>query len=246
MGGTLGRRLLESRSILSSDLAVSNPHTAKLADLEEAGVTTDKNNRNIIKGADLIVIAVKPWVIPQVIDEIKDQLEVSTEVCLFVAGIPGMELIGFFGENVPENISIGMPNTAMKVGESMTFITPLKGKPEKAMEIFSYCGEVMVIPERQLKGGMALASCGIAYAMRYIRAACEGGVELGFKASEAKEIVAQTLKGAVALLNSPDSHPEVEIDKVTTPGGITIKGLNAMEKMGFSASVIEGLKVSGQ
>ncbi|MBQ5722120.1 MAG: pyrroline-5-carboxylate reductase, partial [Bacteroidaceae bacterium] len=96
----------------------------------------------------------------------------------------------------------------------------------------------------QMNAGMALASCGIAYAMRYIRAATEGGVELGMYAHEAQQIVAQTLKGAVSLLEANHSHPEAEIDKVTTPGGITIKGLNAMERNGFSNSVIEGLKAS--
>jgi len=91
---------------------------------------------------------------------------------------------------------------------------------------------------------MALASCGIAYVMRYIRAASEGGVELGMYASDAKKIVMQTMLGAVKLLESTGNHPEAEIDKVTTPGGITIRGLNAMEANGFTTAVIEGLKAS--
>jgi pyrroline-5-carboxylate reductase len=78
--------------------------------------------------------------------------------------------------------------------------------------------------------------------MRYVRAASEGGVELGFKADIAKEIVLQTLKGAVELLQTTGMHPETAIDQVTTPGGLTIKGLNTMEKNGFSNAVIEGLK----
>ena len=80
--------------------------------------------------------------------------------------------------------------------------------------------------------------------MRYIRAACEGGVELGLYPGQARDIMLQTMKGAVSLLEATGNNPEVEIDKVTTPGGITIKGLNAMEANGFTNAVIEGLKAS--
>ena len=90
----------------------------------------------------------------------------------------------------------------------------------------------------------ALCSCGTAYALRYIRAAVEGGVELGLYPDQAKAIVAQTVKGAADMLMTSGEHPEAEIDKVTTPGGITIKGLNRMEACGFSTAVIEGLKAS--
>lgn len=78
--------------------------------------------------------------------------------------------------------------------------------------------------------------------MRYIRAAVEGGVELGFKAVDAQKIVVQTVKGAAGLLSLPGAHPESEIDKVTTPGGVTIRGLNEMEHAGFTSAVIRGLK----
>ncbi len=103
-------------------------------------------------------------------------------------------------------------------------------------------GTTLVIDEQHLPAATTLASCGIAYAMRYIRAAMEGGTELGFKAAVAQEIVAQTVKGAAALLSVPGAHPESEIDKVTTPGGLTIRGLNEMEHAGFTSAVIRGLK----
>ena len=112
------------------------------------------------------------------------------------------------------------------------------------LAIFKELGEAMIIEERLMGAGMALASCGIAYAMRYVRAATEGGVELGMYAKDAQHIVEQTLVGAVELLRANKSHPEAEIDRVTTPGGITIRGLNAMEENGFTNSVIKGLKAS--
>ena len=108
--------------------------------------------------------------------------------------------------------------------------------------IFDAMGQTLITDEQHLPSGTTLASCGIAYAMRYIRAAAEGGVELGFRANDAKRIVMQTIKGAVAVLEASGLHPEAAIDLVTTPGGVTIRGLNEMEHAGFTSAVIRGLK----
>ena len=131
----------------------------------------------------------------------------------------------------------------------MTFVASARASKEQdelILSLFNELGLAMKVEERLMGAGTALASCGIAYAMRYIRAATEGGVELGFYAKDAQQIVQQTLKGAVDLLVATGSNPEAEIDKVTTPGGITIKGLNEMEHAGFTSSVIRGLKASAK
>ena len=112
------------------------------------------------------------------------------------------------------------------------------------LAVFKELGDAMLVEERLMNAGMALSSCGIAYVMRYVRAATEGGVELGFYAKDAQRIIMQTMKGAVELLAAGGAHPEAEIDKVTTPGGLTIRGLNAMEEAGFTTSVIKGLRAS--
>jgi pyrroline-5-carboxylate reductase len=112
--------------------------------------------------------------------------------------------------------------------------------------IFNEMGNTLITDEKHLAAGTTLASCGIAYAMRYIRAASEGGVELGFKADDAKKIVMQTMKGAVELLEASGMHPEAAIDLVATPGGVTIKGLNEMEHAGFTSAVIRGLKAGAK
>ena len=151
------------------------------------------------------------------------------------------------GDKKSLRIFIIMPNTAISIGASMTFIVPVVSDAKSAEQVrtvFAAMGDAMVITEKQLPAATALASCGIAYAMRYVRAASEGGVELGFKADLAETIVLQTMRGAVDLLKASGNHPEAEIDKVTTPGGLTIKGLNAMEEAGFTNSVIRGLKAS--
>ena len=127
----------------------------------------------------------------------------------------------------------------------MTFIVPVDATTEetdKIIDLFDEMGETLITDEQHLGAGTTLASCGIAYAMRYIRAAAEGGVELGFKADDAKRIVMQTVEGAVKLLEATGLHPEAAIDMVTTPWGVTIKGLNEMEHAGFTSAVIRGLK----
>ena len=131
----------------------------------------------------------------------------------------------------------------------MTFAVPVGASAEHIQtikSIFNEVGRVLFTDEQHLAAGTTLASCGIAYAMRYIRAASEGGVELGFKADDAKKIVMQTVKGAVKLLSSTGLHPEEAIDLVTTPGGVTIKGLNEMEHAGFTSAVIRGLKAGAK
>ena len=119
-----------------------------------------------------------------------------------------------------------------------------KEQEQLLLDIFNELGAAMLVDEGLIAAGTSLASCGIAYALRYIRAAMEGGVELGFRADDAKRIVMQTMRGAADILAANGTHPEAEIDRVTTPGGLTIKGLNAMEAAGFTNSVIEGLRAS--
>ena len=131
----------------------------------------------------------------------------------------------------------------------MTFIAPVVADSQqvaRVKELFDTMGHSIITDEQHLGAGTTLASCGIAYAMRYIRAASEGGVELGFKADDAKQIVMQTMKGAVTLLEATGLHPEAAIDLVTTPGGVTIKGLNEMEHAGFTSAVIRGLKAGAK
>jgi pyrroline-5-carboxylate reductase len=95
-----------------------------------------------------------------------------------------------------------------------------------------------------MSAATVLSSCGIAFALRFIRAAVQGGVEIGFGAAEADLITAQTVKGAAELILMSGNHPESEIDRVTTPGGITIAGLNEMEHNGFSSSLVKGIEAA--
>ncbi|MDE6410589.1 MAG: NAD(P)-binding domain-containing protein [Muribaculaceae bacterium] len=242
MGSAIAYGLLES-GVAPGMLSMANPHHDKLKAFEELGVTVTTDNKEACQSADIVIIAVKPWVLPDVIKEIKDTLHYNYQaVSVVAAGVSGEDLKGWFDYNgYCPTISLSMPNTAVKCRESMTFVVPVTGNERNPdIELYGRLGEVKVIEERLLPAATSLASCGIAYALRYIRAASEGGVQLGFRASEAQSIVAQTVKGAAMLLANGE-HAEAEIDKVTTPGGLTIRGLNAMEKAGFTQAVIKGL-----
>lgn len=242
MGGAIAHGLMAS-GLNPADITLSNPSGEKLKPFKEAGCFTTSDNKEACKGADIVFIAVKPWILPGVVAEIKDTLHYNYQaVSVVAAGVSGDDLKGWFDYNgYCPTLSLSMPNTAVKCRESMTFVVPVTGGEHNPdIELYRRLGDVKVIEERLLSAATSLASCGIAYALRYIRAATEGGVQLGFRASEAQQIVAQTVKGAAALLDG-GAHAEAEIDKVTTPGGLTIRGLNAMEKAGFTAAVINGL-----
>jgi len=248
MGGATARGLAMGQQVDTKDIFASNPSMSKLeaikAEFPQINITQD--NKECVREADMVIIAVKPWKVDELAKEVAPELK-NEKVIIgsMAAGISTDKIASLFGYQHP--IYTIIPNTAIAVQQSMTFIAGKNTTPEMdalILGIFQELGEVMLVEERLIPAGMALASCGIAYAMRYIRAATEGGVELGMYAHNAQHIVEQTLKGAVALLQANDSHPETEIDRVTTPGGITIRGLNAMEENGFTNSIIKGLKAS--
>ena len=238
---------IKSGAVKPADISVANPTAQKLEHfaLQGASVTTD--NKTAAEGADIVVIAVKPWLVEQVVNELKPVLNYTRQTVITVAaGISGSQFTAWLKKDdaVPQTFIV-IPNTAIAVLASMTFIVPVNATADTTTivkALFDNVGQTMVTDERHLSAGMTLASCGIAYAMRYVRAAAEGGVELGFKADMAKDIVLQTMKGAVELLQANGNHPEAEIDKVCTPGGLTIRGLNEMEHAGFTSAVIRGLK----
>lgn len=242
IGGATAMGLAASGT--SHSITVTTAHEASLRKFEGIRVTPSLDNCAAVSGADLVILAIKPWLLKGVVEQIAPVLDPACQIVASMApGVPASELASWLPEGMP--LAYVIPNTAAELCQSMTFIAPISTTEAQTgvlKEVFDCVGETMVVEERRLGAGTALASCGIAYALRYIRAASEGGVELGFFAHEAEKIVSQTVKGAAAILQAHGSHPEAEIDKVTTPGGLTIRGLNAMEAHGFTSAVIAGLK----
>jgi pyrroline-5-carboxylate reductase len=219
-------------------------HASTLEKFSARGLQTSLDNLAAAREAEIVILGVKPWLAQGVLQQLRPALSGKILISL-VAGIPADEMRGWLAGSGLSGAYTVIPNLAIEYRESMTFIHELSGTPETLRTVrmlFDATGRSAVVDEKRLNAGMMLASCGTAFALRYVRAAAEGGVELGLYPREAIEAALQTVKGAAVLLEARGTHPEAEIDRVTTPGGITIKGLNAMEEAGFTAAVIAGLK----
>jgi len=248
MGGAIARGLAKGSLVAAANISVSDVAEKNLAAIkaEQPQIFTTTSNAEAVKNADIIILAVKPWLVETVAAEIEKKIDYKKQIIVSVAaGVDFSKLVDFFDSDA--TLFRVIPNTAIDVLQSVSTISALNATAEQEeiiLNLFGELGKTFLVPESQLNAFMSLSSCGIAYAFRYIRAAMEGGVEMGIYPNVAKEVVLQTLRGAIDLIEANDSHPEVEIDKVTTPGGITIKGLNEMEANGFTNAVIKGLKAS--
>lgn len=252
MGGAIAKGIAAEGKVKAENITVTARTTATLEKITASNPAfhTTTNNRQAVQGADLIIVAVKPWLLEEVLAGIRDVLDYRTQqVASVVAGTSFVELERMLdnGSGVCPVLYRIIPNTAISLGESVTFIAQERASEEQLniiVSLFSGLGATLVVPEQMMGAGTALASCGIAYALKYLDAAIAGGVESGFTTEEAREVVMQTMRGALKMLAQNQTMPQTEIDKVTTPGGITLKGLDAMEKAGFSEAVKAGLRAS--
>ncbi len=248
-GGNLGvaiaEGLLSSGFAKPEELIVTKRNSHTLAALKDKGVITTTDNLLAVKESAIIILAVKPFQAAEVLDLVEAELTTEKVLISVVTGV----LIAEMEAIVKKKMAYfrAMPNTAIAIKESMTCICSKDADEETAKyvnKLFETVGKVVSIDEKLMEAATILAACGTAYAMRYIRANIQGGIEIGFDAKTASLIAAQTVKGAAELLLQKGSHPEQEIDKVTTPKGCTIAGLNEMEHRGFSSSLIRGVVAS--
>lgn len=181
-----------------------------------------------------------------VLEEIKEVVNAKKHTIIsVVTGRKTEEIERVLGADVP--IIRSMPNTAISVRQSMTCLSANEKGMEKiecAKTIFNSLGQTLCIEEKLMQAATVICASGIAFWMRLIRATSQGAIQLGFDAKEAQELSMQTCLGAASLLLQTGNHPEEEIDKVTTPSGCTIEGLNEMEHQGLSSSLIKGLVTS--
>lgn len=247
LGSSLAKGLVESGKYQPNQFILTRRNISKLDLWKEEGFGVSSKNVEAVKKADIIFLAVLPQKINEVLEELKGNLKPNQLVVSLVTGIKVTEIENIIGTKIP--IVRAMPNTAISIRESMTCIAttaPWQEHINKVEELFDLVGLTAVINEEQMTSATALCACGIAFFLRAIRAASQGGNEIDFHASEALRMAAQTAKGAASLLLANNSHPEDEIDKVTSPKGCTIAGLNEMEHNGFSSSFIKGITVSAK
>lgn len=246
MGGAIAEGLLKIENFCASDLVVSDHHEQVLQHFAQKGAIATPCNKEAAQAADVVCVVVKPWHVEKTLLGIRDVMDYNRQTLLVVAaGVPSASILQWMDKegSVPP-LFLVMPNIAIAYMASATYMTPVGASPEMVEAItslFNKMGRTFLLDEDHYPAATAL-SCSIAYAMRYAHASMEAAVELGFKAMQAKEIVLQTMQGAVSLLQATSEHPEAVIDKVTTPGGITIRGLNEMEHAGFTSAVIRGVK----
>lgn len=248
-GGNLGisiaEGLLAGGFTEADQITVTRRNIALLQPLQAKGIRISTDNKRAVSDSKIIVLAVKPFQVKEVLKEIAGVVSASQVLVSVVTGVSIAELVS----ELPVKTAFfrAMPNTAIAIRESMTCIAYREATPEQVdevMNLFGQLGRVALIDEKLMDAATVLGACGTAYAMRYIRANIQGGIEIGFDAATASLIAAQTVKGAAELLLRKGTHPEYEIDKVTTPKGCTIAGLNEMEHQGFSSSLIKGISAS--
>ena len=252
-GGNIGKALaigLEaSGEFAPEQIIITRRNIDHLSDLANKGFIVQTNNKDAVKKSKIVVLAVRPGQIHNVINEIKSEIDIKNHILIsIVSGVSIDELEKLIDKKIP--IIRAMPNTAISIRESMTCLAA-KSNNSTAVDIakliFDQVGYTVIINEEDMIPATALCACGIAFFLRAIRAASQGGIQIGFHAEEALTMAAQTAKGAACLmLNSRNNHPEMEIDKVTTPNGCTIAGLNQMEHEGFSSAMIKGIITSAE
>ena len=240
IGCAIAKGLVEYGKMSPSDVFLSRKKRELLEDHKKEGFSVT-DNQTLVQESDILILAVLPGQAKEVVLDLKEEIRLGKKVLAsVVSAVSIQELKEWTGGEV--TVVRIMPNTAVEYGASMTCIA---GENEGAVEavrvLFEPLGQTMVIKEHLMPAATILAACGIAFFLRFIRAVSQGGIQIGFHAEEAGKIAAQTARGAAELLMQTDHHPETEIDRVTTPMGCTISGLNEMEHYGLSSAMIKGI-----
>lgn len=245
-GGNLGSAIVKGlrQARPELEISVSRRNAGLLGELAGLGVTTTADNVRCIEGAEVVILAVKPFQLGAILSQLAP-VTGEQAVVSCVANVSLEEMRRELG-SAPA-LFRAMPNTAIARRQSMTCLAHAaapEARVQQVLALFQLLGDAILIEEKLMDAATVLGACGIGYAMRYIRASMQAGIQIGFDSQTALRIVAQTVKGAASLLQENHSHPEEEIDKVTTPRGCTIVGLNEMEHQGMSSAVIRGIQSS--
>lgn len=245
LGGSLSKGLVLSKQCNKDNLIISEKYEVRAAQLRKEGFNVTSDNKEAVSVGDVVIMSVKPQQFAGLAEEIKGCFKKDALILSTITGVSFAELEDAIGKFPIARV---VPNTALDILESMTCLTfnSLFNDVQKnfVVDLFDHLGRTMVIEEELMAAATVVGACGTAFALRFMRAMAQGGIEIGFGSKASHFITAQTVKGAARLILESGNHPEFEIDKVTTPQGITISGLNEMTYHGLSSSVIKGLVTS--
>ena len=242
IGGVLDRQLAQP-----GDIAVGEPVEARHAYLKEQfSVAPVASNTEAIADAPLVILAVKPQMLPVVLPELQGALASDQTVLSIVAGAK----MGTLAKGMDHSAIIRvMPNTPAQVGAGMSVWTASKAvgaeMRETARSILQALGEEVYVPDEHLLDmATALNGSGPAYVFKFIEALIDAGVYLGMPRDMARTLVVQTVLGSTLLMKKTGRHPAELSDLVTSPGGTTAEALLVLENQGFAAGLIQAVKAA--
>lgn len=247
MGGVIIGGIVSHKLVSSGDVIVSDKIKERLQLLKGTyGVGTTGDNKSAVKSADLVVLAVKPQDMENLLHELSPLIDKKKLVISIAAGIS----TGFIGEHLRKGSRIvrAMPNTPAMIGEGATALTPGLNASEKDLDIariiFGALGLVMTVKEELMDAVTGLSGSGPAYGFVIIEALADAGVQMGLSREVALKLSAQTLLGAAKLCLQGDNHPAELKDMVTSPGGTTIAGLKALEEGKIRATMMAAVEAA--
>jgi pyrroline-5-carboxylate reductase len=253
LGQAIAHGLVRAKLYEPKEIILTRRHIDQLAPLDAVGFETFQDNQEAVAKAQVVIMAVQPQQVNALLADIRDSLDPQRHILIsVVSGASIRSILAHLDKTLP--VVRAMPNVAIAVNRSMTCLSvdrdmkgPLRDQAlDATRKIFDAVGTTLVIDEEQMVPATALCACGVAFFLRAVRAASQGGIEIGFHPEEALAMAAQTALGASALMLQTGRHPEREIDTVTTPRGCTIAGLNEMEHQGFSSAMIKGITTSAK
>lgn len=229
--GFIGARLVLPQNIKVSDVSIDR----RVYLQDKFGVEATDGNNDLIDGVDIIFIAVKPFIVGEVLSEIGQSINANQLVISFAAGITTSYIEQFLVDQVP--VVRAMTNTPALVGSAATAVCCGRWASENEIEIaltyFSAVGKAISVREHLMDAVTGLSGSGPAYMYVIAEALADAGVRAGLPRDVAIVLAAQTMLGSARMILETGRHPGVLRDMVTTPGGTTIEGLFALEEGGL-------------
>jgi pyrroline-5-carboxylate reductase len=243
MGEALIRGILASSLFSPDKIYASDADFTKLESLSsEYKINICKDNCDSVLNSDILVIAVKPQIVPKVLEEIKNSIK-NQLIISIAAGVP----IETFENAMPLGTKVirVMPNIAATVKEAASAISPGSAVSNEdaavAREIFNAVGRTVILPEHLIDAVTGLSGSGPAYIFMIIEALADGGVHEGLDRNTAKLLAAQTVLGAAKMVLDNGTHTGELRDMVTSPGGTTIRGIRVMEERGVRVAMMNAV-----